>query len=178
MTHPALPLTPANSTEILGKETVQSPSHEPSFHLPSPALTQSRDRRGSSNSHRSVRPATTLNYALPPPPTRPRQIIHMNPESPASHDVSAQSGQSTTNRNRNLKPDSKSNTAGKKRKPNAANAAGRKTARKTAHSVIERRRRSKMNEEFGTLKDMIPACKGQEMHKLAILQVRTAPRPS
>ena len=28
-----------------------------------------------------------------------------------------------------------------------------------------------MNEEFGVLKDMIPACKGQEMHKLAILQV-------
>jgi hypothetical protein len=28
-----------------------------------------------------------------------------------------------------------------------------------------------MNEEFGTLKDMIPACQGQDMHKLAILQV-------
>lgn len=27
-----------------------------------------------------------------------------------------------------------------------------------------------MNEEFGVLKDMIPACRGQEMHKLAILQ--------
>lgn len=27
-----------------------------------------------------------------------------------------------------------------------------------------------MNEEFGVLKDMIPACKGVEMHKLAILQ--------
>jgi hypothetical protein len=36
--------------------------------------------------------------------------------------------------------------------------------------LIERRRRSKMNEEFGVLKDMIPACTG-EMHKLAILQV-------
>ncbi|KAG0155029.1 hypothetical protein PDIDSM_602 [Penicillium digitatum] len=55
-------------------------------------------------------------------------------------------------------------------KPNATSAAGRKIARKTAHSLIERRRRSKMNEEFGTLKDMIPACTGQEMHKLAILQ--------
>ena len=29
-----------------------------------------------------------------------------------------------------------------------------------------------MNEEFGTLKAMIPACTDQEMHKLAILQVR------
>jgi hypothetical protein len=32
-----------------------------------------------------------------------------------------------------------------------------------------------MNEEFSTLKDMIPACRGQEMHKLAILQVSTFP---
>ena len=28
-----------------------------------------------------------------------------------------------------------------------------------------------MNEEFATLKGMIPACTDQEMHKLAILQV-------
>jgi hypothetical protein len=63
-------------------------------------------------------------------------------------------------------------TNGTKRKQSAnTTAAGRKIARKTAHSLIERRRRSKMNEEFGVLKDMIPACRGQEMHKLAILQV-------
>jgi len=59
--------------------------------------------------------------------------------------------------------------AGKK-KAGSGTSAGRKIARKTAHSLIERRRRSKMNEEFGVLKDMIPACNGQEMHKLAILQ--------
>ncbi|PHH54070.1 hypothetical protein CFIMG_000935RA [Ceratocystis fimbriata CBS 114723] len=58
----------------------------------------------------------------------------------------------------------------KKKQPAVANAAaGRKQARKTAHSLIERRRRSKMNEEFAVLKGMIPACTG-EMHKLAILQ--------
>lgn len=51
-----------------------------------------------------------------------------------------------------------------------ASAAGRKIARKTAHSLIERRRRSKINEEFSVLKNMIPACTG-EMHKLSILQV-------
>lgn len=61
--------------------------------------------------------------------------------------------------------------AGGKKKAAAGTSAGRKIARKTAHSLIERRRRSKMNEEFGVLKDMIPACAGQEMHKLAILQV-------
>ncbi|KAM4059582.1 helix-loop-helix DNA-binding domain-containing protein [Hirsutella rhossiliensis] len=58
---------------------------------------------------------------------------------------------------------------GKKKQPNSTSAAGRKIARKTAHSLIERRRRSKMNEEFAVLKGMIPACTG-EMHKLAILQ--------
>lgn len=58
----------------------------------------------------------------------------------------------------------------KKQNNSSTTAAGRKIARKTAHSLIERRRRSKMNEEFGVLKDMIPACRGQEMHKLAILQ--------
>ena len=62
----------------------------------------------------------------------------------------------------------------KKAKDGTTTAAGRKIARKTAHSLIERRRRSKMNEEFGVLKDMIPACSGQEMHKLAILQVKNA----
>ncbi|KAL9048911.1 MAG: hypothetical protein Q9162_007485 [Coniocarpon cinnabarinum] len=58
----------------------------------------------------------------------------------------------------------------KKKRPASGSGTGRKVARKTAHSLIERRRRSKMNEEFGVLKDMIPACAGQEMHKLAILQ--------
>lgn len=61
---------------------------------------------------------------------------------------------------------------GKRGSKEGTTAAGRKIARKTAHSLIERRRRSKMNEEFGVLKDLIPACRGQEMHKLAILQVR------
>lgn len=62
----------------------------------------------------------------------------------------------------------------KRKQAGNTTAAGRKIARKTAHSLIERRRRSKMNEEFGVLKDMIPACKDQEMHKLAILQVRVS----
>ena len=64
----------------------------------------------------------------------------------------------------------KAAAASKKKQPSSTSVAGRKMARKTAHSLIERRRRSKMNEEFGVLKDMIPACTG-EMHKLAILQV-------
>ena len=51
----------------------------------------------------------------------------------------------------------------------------KKAIRKTAHSLIERRRRSKMNDAFSSLKDMIPACRGgddekcKEMHKLDVL---------
>jgi hypothetical protein len=65
----------------------------------------------------------------------------------------------------------KTAAGGKKKPASSTSVAGRKIARKTAHSLIERRRRSKMNEEFAVLKGMIPACKDQEMHKLAILQV-------
>jgi hypothetical protein len=71
----------------------------------------------------------------------------------------------------NAKATSAAGAGSKRKQAGNPTAAGRKIARKTAHSLIERRRRSKMNEEFGVLKDMIPACNGQEMHKLAILQV-------
>lgn len=119
-------------------------------------------------------------FDLPPPPTRTRKIIQMKPktqQSPSTKSGQASSGKaskesgkaaasSTANTNAAAAPAS----GNKKKQPSATSAAGRKIARKTAHSLIERRRRSKMNEEFATLKDMIPACTGQEMHKLAILQ--------
>lgn len=107
-------------------------------------------------------------FDLPPPPTRTRKIIQMKPKSPAASKSPAkpkENGKASAQ----TSPDANASTA--KKKPSATSAAGRKIARKTAHSLIERRRRSKMNEEFGTLKDMIPACQGQDMHKLAILQV-------
>lgn len=107
-------------------------------------------------------------FALPPPPTRSRKIIQMkpreepSPETPASNSKTAPKSNAGTS--------STTPAAGSKRKqPSATSAAGRKIARKTAHSLIERRRRSKMNEEFAVLKGLIPACTG-EMHKLAILQ--------
>lgn len=56
---------------------------------------------------------------------------------------------------------------------NNASKPTKKSIRKTAHSLIERRRRSKMNDAFSTLKDMVPACRGgddgKEMHKLDVL---------
>ncbi|RMY97288.1 hypothetical protein D0860_08663 [Hortaea werneckii] len=185
------PPTPGSSSDIRGKETDVL---APAFDLPPTAYYPEQDRASSNSSvvssangsDSSYRPAssgvagefrkrsaphsgpviTTDDFSLPPPPTRSRKIIQMKPRGPAQHDSSAaQPSQGAA----------RTQTAGAqsgKRKQNAAGqtAAGRKIARKTAHSLIERRRRSKMNEEFGVLKDMIPACQGQEMHKLAILQ--------
>jgi hypothetical protein len=116
-------------------------------------------------------------YTIPPPPTRARKIIQMKPQvqkDAQDKTTAATSGVKSHNTSPTLQPNgSKAGgptaTVGAKRKQAGGNitAAGRKTARKTAHSLIERRRRSKMNEEFGVLKDMIPACTGQDMHKLA-----------
>ncbi|KAJ0121510.1 helix-loop-helix DNA-binding domain-containing protein [Diaporthe amygdali] len=115
------------------------------------------------------------NFALPPPPTRSRKIIQMKPrpqeEKKPAEPVTATKGTASTAgaKRTAAAPAASEAVPAKKKQPSATSAAGRKIARKTAHSLIERRRRSKMNEEFAVLKDMIPACTG-EMHKLAILQ--------
>ena len=190
MPRPIPPPTPGSSSDIRGKEGARA---APTFHLP-PAAYQEADRastssstssaNGSDSSYRPISPTspadlsrktpatqqgsvvTKDDFALPPPPTRSRKIIQMKPQDhEAAQSSTAADASSPTSRSQNA-PQS-----GTKRKQNNTSSAGRKIARKTAHSLIERRRRSKMNEEFGVLKDMIPACKGQEMHKLAILQV-------
>jgi hypothetical protein len=181
-----LPPTPASSTDIRGKEKLVPLA--PAFNLPPSAYAEGSDRatssplssHGSDSSYHPHSPVALNNarrkstaaqsssakaddtFALPPPPTRNRKIIQMKPKTAAAEE----------------QPDPEAETApakatgGRKKGVNASStAASRKVARKTAHSLIERRRRSKMNEEFGVLKDMIPACQGQEMHKLAILQV-------
>ncbi|OKL59806.1 hypothetical protein UA08_04587 [Talaromyces atroroseus] len=136
-------------------------------------------------------------FNLPPPPTRSRKIIQMKPKTAAPSSSNTTATKQSPPKKSALKLPSKngslaaastaplptninatsptlqlsnSSNGSKRKQPSATSAAGRKIARKTAHSLIERRRRSKMNEEFATLKDMIPACRGQEMHKLAILQ--------
>jgi hypothetical protein len=131
----------------------------------------------------AAKEAKESTFALPPPPTRSRKIIQMKPrpqeetlEAAASKQAGKTAGKATASKDK--APNATAATAaaankdtaqGKKKQPSASSAAGRKIARKTAHSLIERRRRSKMNEEFAVLKGMIPACTG-EMHKLAILQ--------
>jgi len=191
---PKAPLTPISSTEIRSKDGPQLTSLQMSFELPPPAVVETRPSTTSTSISTSTKSTPASSYqpaspkspaipvsetvktrrrssvaqapakdvfALPPPPTRSRKIIQMKPrvqnEAEGALDANDTAG--------------KLASLPKKKQPSSTSVAGRKIARKTAHSLIERRRRSKMNEEFGVLKDMIPACTG-EMHKLAILQVR------
>ncbi|KFY99870.1 hypothetical protein V500_01247 [Pseudogymnoascus sp. VKM F-4518 (FW-2643)] len=190
MPRPTAPPTPSSSTDLKSRDGSLFISSQMSFELPPPALTfdsrpsstsaasstssyhphspmsnpqpappakprASTGRKRTSTAESSAKGAEP--FDLPPPPTRTRKIIQMKPSAaPASAPSTDEQP-------------AKAAAASKRKPPSATSAAGRKMARKTAHSLIERRRRSKMNEEFGVLKDMIPACKG-EMHKLAILQ--------
>ncbi|MCJ1407006.1 hypothetical protein MMC19_001076 [Ptychographa xylographoides] len=194
MPRPGLPLTPASSTDLQAKDNARSSAFEMSFALPPPAIT-STSSDGSSNSsvksdssYHPVSPASPVarmtshknwrassnqkqdqlssasaDFSLPPPPTRSRKIIQMKPGRPATASTSPPTAKGADKKGANT-------SAATKKQPTSTSVAGKKIARKTAHSLIERRRRSKMNEEFGVLKDMIPACHDQEMHKLAILQ--------
>lgn len=196
MPRPSFPPTPAPSTDITGKSSANAPQFDASFALPPAAIANSRGSittdvssaasNASDSSYRPPSPASPVattkapasrkrssttqgsvitknDYSLPPPPTRSRKIIQMKPKE-------SQEQPKTTSPALAAKAAPTANAGGKRKQASGTTAAGRKIARKTAHSLIERRRRSKMNEEFGVLKDMIPACEGQEMHKLAILQ--------
>ncbi|KAF2211605.1 hypothetical protein CERZMDRAFT_85377 [Cercospora zeae-maydis SCOH1-5] len=193
MPRPLPPLTPGSSSDIRGKDGYHA---GPPLHLPPTAYQEHVDRastasatpsaNGSDSSYRPHSPISPVetsrkrpapsndpvvtkdDFTLPPPPTRSRKIIQMKPkDSEQQHAPPAAASKQTVGAESAAAPKS----GNKRKSANAGTtAAGRKIARKTAHSLIERRRRSKMNEEFGVLKDMIPACQGQEMHKLAILQ--------
>ncbi|MCJ1383222.1 hypothetical protein MMC17_006860 [Xylographa soralifera] len=198
MPRPGLPPTPASSTDLQAKDHARASPFEMSFTLPPPAMTSVRSDRSSNvsiksdSSYHPISPTlpavkTTSNkqhrvsstqkqelqqtahadFSLPPPPTRSRKIIQMRP----SHANTQLSTSPLSSKNADKKVAlSPTNPSANKKQPSSTSIAGKKIARKTAHSLIERRRRSKMNEEFGVLKDMIPACHGQDMHKLAILQ--------
>ncbi|KAI2466132.1 hypothetical protein F4781DRAFT_434678 [Annulohypoxylon bovei var. microspora] len=190
MTRLKMPPTPASSTEIKGQDhSHQLSTLQMSFELPPSAIGQHAKSQAPPSASKTspISPSTKTSYpvqpsetvksrrrssaaqketfALPPPPTRSRRIIQMKPrpqDEPAEQTASDKAA--STNAGKNA-----GGAGSKKKQPSATSAAGRKIARKTAHSLIERRRRSKMNEEFAVLKGLIPACTG-EMHKLAILQ--------
>lgn len=165
-----LPPTPVSSTEITSENESHPPSLEMSFLLPPPAMVATNGKRNTTNSLQSQSKITSADFSLPPPPTRSRKIIQMKPQPKQTESAKSSLSPRPTLKGAGKKSTLGPSTAGKKQ-PSSTSAAGKKMARKTAHSVIERRRRSKMNEEFGVLKEMIPACKDQDMHKLAILQV-------
>ncbi|KGO77829.1 hypothetical protein PITC_060100 [Penicillium italicum] len=160
----AFALPPAALSTVSRRSSRSDPTYIPA----SPTSPELSGRRTSYTARSGTSIKRPLeDFDLPPPPTRTRKIIQMKPKSPSKTPKTRENGkgsQSSEDAVSNPTPNSK------RKQPSATSAAGRKIARKTAHSLIERRRRSKMNEEFGTLKDMIPACTGQEMHKLAILQ--------
>lgn len=169
----AFPLTPAPSTDIKGQEPGPLPSIDTHFQLPPAAVSHhdgskhamppSPESPNASGPGVSSEPMSS-NSALPPPPTRARKFQHVHPKTTEKEEDAAYEPACKP-----TKPKAKDSSRGKS--GTQGTSAGRKVARKTAHSIIERRRRSKMNEEFGVLKDLIPACRGVEMHKLAILQV-------
>lgn len=171
------------------RNTPESPVSQASPKAPypiQPSEAVKARRRSSAAANRE-----NASFALPPPPTRSRKIIQMKPRTqqqqedkkPAAAEPTptpTASGKSTGRKavSAAATAAAAASAAGdvgpyKRKQPSATSAAGRKIARKTAHSLIERRRRSKMNDEFAVLKGMIPACTG-EMHKLAILQVSCA----
>ena len=178
MPRPKPPPTPSASTDLTATDRSIDREMESAFSLPPPAVHKKntppvspvhkpmaapspRHKRTISGATKSKEDLSIPQYDLPPPPSRARKIIQMKPKS--SNSSSSEGSQAATS-------SPKTTGSSKRKTPSASSAAGRKIARKTAHSIIERRRRSKMNEEFGVLKDMIPACEGVEMHKLAILQ--------
>jgi hypothetical protein len=163
----ALPPAALSPTDESRRSSRSDPSYVPASPT-SPDLSARRASQAARSGNGIKRPLE--DFDLPPPPTRTRKIIQMKPKSPAASKSSSKSKDSGKGSPQGSN-EAANTTTSKKKQPSATSAAGRKIARKTAHSLIERRRRSKMNEEFGTLKDMIPACTGQEMHKLAILQV-------
>ncbi len=176
---PPAALSPAKGDSASRRSSRSDPSYVPASPTSPELVARGRSTQHPRSGTATKRPLEDLD--LPPPPTRTRKIIQMKPNAPAtakspakpkdSAKGSVQTAAEPANANANA-------SASKKKQPSATSAAGRKIARKTAHSLIERRRRSKMNEEFGTLKDMIPACRGQEMHKLAILQVGAPSDPN
>ncbi|KAI4207910.1 MAG: hypothetical protein LQ348_000408 [Seirophora lacunosa] len=166
MPRAVFPPTPASSMDLVGKESISRlPLKDKAlFTLPPPAIPPSPSCDAPAEDEGRRQPDSE--YSLPPPPTRTRKIIQMTPKMGYKADAACPTTAITPAKPRST-PTSK---ATGKKQPSSTSQAGKRIARKTAHSVIERRRRSKMNEEFGVLKNMIPACKDQDMHKLAILQ--------
>ncbi|KAL2845690.1 hypothetical protein BJY01DRAFT_213849 [Aspergillus pseudoustus] len=166
----ALPPAAISPSKMNAASRRPSKTENPDFFPASPTSPQLEPSRNANPPTQASLKRPLEDLDLPPPPTRTRKIIQMKPKTQSSPKPAATSAKPSAKGNTKAAANGTAQGGAKKKQPSATSAAGRKIARKTAHSLIERRRRSKMNEEFATLKNMIPACRGQEMHKLAILQ--------
>ena len=101
--------------------------------------------------------------SISPPPTRSTIFVQMSPQlsSRNAEPVDAEDKHSS---------DVAEGDQGRKGQRCATGTADRKTDRKSAHRLIEKRRRDKINEAYAILQHMIPACTGS-IDKLGILQV-------
>lgn len=198
MPRPKLPLTPASSTDLVGQDgTKQLAALQLSFELPPPALTASDSQQQTpteettsqyplqaSEAVKSRRrsSAATKQFALPPPPSRTRRIIQMKPKEPDLEAALAHTAGAaiyTTEQPQPAVPDAAASGSKRKQGQPAASPAAKKIARKTAHKDIEARRRQRMNVEYDTLKDMVPACAGEKgPDKLVILKVSNVQAPT
>ncbi|KAG6039478.1 hypothetical protein E4U19_005799 [Claviceps sp. Clav32 group G5] len=188
---PTMPPTAEHSSFNASSHISLLSSSSPRSSGPSQAAEAVKTRRRASAPRGNSKDNANANcsFSLPPPPTRSRKIIQMKPRTQADSTGSSptkpsgRAGSKTTSSPGTAKTaaktaankdasDSGSESTGqgvkRKQPPNATSAAGRKTARKTAHSLIERRRRGKMNEEFDVLRGLVPACT-LHMHKLSVL---------
>ncbi|KAK9454479.1 hypothetical protein V1511DRAFT_488854 [Dipodascopsis uninucleata] len=152
------PITPPPSTDILPRDPQDTGSEISSLQLPPAASTKAYQTRNGRASR------------LPPPPMRSRRIIQIQPVLPKP-EGSPGSGTAMSTSSSTV------GTTTTRARRGTGSSVSRKTARKIAHSAIERRRRSKMNEEFEALKTLVPACRvavethGEaSLHKLGILQ--------
>lgn len=148
------------SSPLISSDDEEDPEYQP-LSTKTKSIKPAAKKRKSSLSNKDH-----IALPLPPPPGRARKIIEMKPK-PSTSASPIPSSSSTAARD----------TIEGTKKTSKSTTASRKISRKTAHSLIERRRRGKMNDEFEVLKDMIPACKasedvggGREMHKLEILK--------
>jgi hypothetical protein len=118
---------------------------------------------------------------IPPPPELKPTIIQMQ-------NSNSESNENTPDQFPNMQP-TEGNSAAKKRRRRSSSSLvsqseveKRRREHKTAHSIIEKKRRIRMNREFEALKYLIPACRnslisgtsannnGEGMYKLTILQ--------
>ena len=134
MPRPTMPPTPdlAADQEVDLQSSTNDPDMEtiPTSNSTTPQAHVSPSKKRSSGSD--------AKFSLPPPPSRPRRIIQMKPATQPKRDPkpSLTPANSKGSSNGSVSGASTSPHAGRKG-PNPSTAAGKKMARKTAHSVSQ-----------------------------------------